>query len=122
MTHRHEGARWRVGTFAVPVATLSVGINLDRTARELNQARYAFLLGLPVGLLLIGAGGFLLAQRALRPVQALREMAERVTAKGLDERLELRGSEDEEFQRLIDVFNGMLDRLQRSFAQANSPR
>ena len=58
-----------------------------------------------------------LAARALRPVEALTAAAERVTARGLDQRLFLSGN-DREFQRLAAVFNAMLDRLEKSFHQA----
>jgi signal transduction histidine kinase len=41
-----------------------------------------------------------------------------VTAKGLDQRIAL-GQEDAEFRQLIQVFNSMLERLERSFLQAS---
>ncbi|MCC6487048.1 MAG: HAMP domain-containing protein, partial [Candidatus Hydrogenedentes bacterium] len=82
-----------------------------------SRARNAYLIAIPRALALIAAGGWLLAQRALRPVRALTTTAERVTAKGLDQRIPV-SREDEEFMRLIGVFNEMLDRLEKSFKQA----
>lgn len=45
------------------------------------------------------------------------QIAERVTARGLDKRIPTLSS-DAEFKRLITVFNEVLDRLERSFSQA----
>ena len=47
-----------------------------------------------------------------------RRVARRVTAEGLGQRIPMAG-EDREFVELIAVFNGMLERLQRSFVQAH---
>jgi signal transduction histidine kinase len=57
------------------------------------------------------------AWRALRPVTALTQTAERVTARGLDQRIPTM-TRDQEFNRLITVFNEMMDRLEESFQQA----
>ena len=56
-------------------------------------------------------------ESALRPVELLTQATERVTARGLDQRLSADGH-TEEFQRLVTVFNQMMDRLERSFHQA----
>jgi two-component system, OmpR family, heavy metal sensor histidine kinase CusS len=53
----------------------------------------------------------------LRPVTALTHTAECVTARGLDQRIPAMTS-DAEFNRLITVFNEMLNRLESSFTQA----
>ncbi|MCX6935469.1 MAG: ATP-binding protein, partial [Verrucomicrobia bacterium] len=58
-----------------------------------------------------------LAQRALRPVTELTRIAERVTAHGLGQRIPSM-TRDQEFNRLITVFNEMLNRLEASFQQA----
>jgi len=68
-------------------------------------------------LVLVAGGAWLVARRALRPVSALTQIAERVTARGLDQRIPAMTS-DAEFNRLVTVFNEMLDRLETSFTQA----
>jgi len=50
-------------------------------------------------------------------LQKLTGTARRVTVEGLDQRISSHG-EDREFAELIEVFNGMLERLERSFKQA----
>ena len=83
----------------------------------MTEMRNAFLLAAPLALGFIGLGAWFLSGRALSPISSLTATMESVTAKGLDQRVALR-HEDEEFRRLIQVFNGMLERLERSFLQA----
>lgn len=98
---------------------VAVALGRDMRSFEAEGARLAgaILLSILAGLLLIAAGGYFLAERALRPVRVITRTAERVTAKGLHERIAIAGA-DGEFQRLVNVFNQMLDRLERSFHQA----
>ncbi len=117
-TIRVDGESWRVATMSNADVSLVLGFNLDRFNVEADRTRKAFLLALPVGLLLIAAGGYVLARRALRPVEAITSAAERITVKDLGQRIPAWHG-DAEFQRLVDVFNAMLDRLQSSFDQAS---
>lgn len=98
--------------------TLVLGLNLSDVHRELNRLRDAFLLALPLSLLLVALGGWTIAGRALRPLKSIADTAERVTARGLDQRIPLEGS-DKEVVRVVLVLNGMMDRLEKSFGQAN---
>ncbi len=116
-TREGGGQEWRMAVVGNPEITMVLGLNLNRFNVEMRRARNAFLVAIPTALLLIAAGGWLLSQRALRPVRALTATAQRVTAKGLDQRIP-KTQEDAEFMRLIGVFNDMLDRLEKSFKQA----
>lgn len=111
------GERWRFIVTGVPHTTLIIGADEGRFRSDVRRVRTALLLALPLGILLAAAGSWYFTQRALRPVRALADLTERMTARGLNERIELR-NEDIEFQRLLTVFNGMLERLERSFTQA----
>jgi heavy metal sensor kinase len=71
---------------------------------------------LPLALLCAGGGGWLLAQRALRPVDRMAEAARRIGAEHLDERLDTTGSGDE-LDRLATTLNEMLGRLDVAFRQ-----
>ena len=84
---------------------------------ELNYLRDAFLLTFPLALLLIGIGGWVIGSRAFRPLKAIADTAEHVTARGLDQRIPLVDS-DGEVARVVRVLNGMMDRLEKSFHQA----
>jgi len=62
------------------------------------------------------AGGWWLSRRAMRPVRALTQAAERITEHDFGARLPRTGSNDE-LDRLTDVFNEMTARLQQSFSR-----
>lgn len=111
-------ARWRFGLAAIPYVRLGIGVDLAIIDAEMAAIRNAFLLAVPPALLLVGLGAGLVSGRALAPVRQLAAAMQNVTAKGLDQRLAI-GREDREFRQLILVFNGMLERLERSFLQAS---
>jgi signal transduction histidine kinase len=77
--------------------------------------RIIFWCGGPATLLALG-GGWWMMRRALAPVTALTQAAERVNEHNLGERLPCRGSGDE-LDRLTQVFNAMTERLNQSFAR-----
>ncbi|MFC4120999.1 sensor histidine kinase [Nonomuraea zeae] len=69
-------------------------------------------------LVLVGAValvlGYVLADRALRPLDRVTDTAQRLSESTLHERIGLRGPPDE-VRRLADTFDAMLDRLHRVF-------
>jgi signal transduction histidine kinase len=71
-----------------------------------------------IALVLVGAMaallGWLMADRALRPVQRITATARRLEAGRMDKRINLDGPDDE-LKELADTFDGMLDRLAGSF-------
>ena len=108
---------WRLGIMGNDDLRLVVGLNYDDAHAELSRMRNIFLLALPLALLMVGGGGWLVAGRALRPLKIIARMAEQVTARGLDQRIPT-SDEDPEIRRLIQMLNGMMDRLEASFRQA----
>jgi len=116
-TERTRGGAWRFCTMQNGEVTVVLGTSLAGLGAEMARVRNGFLAALPVALLLIALGSWLVSRRALRSVEDLADVAERVTASRLDQRIPAEGVETE-FRRLITVFNGMLDRLERSFGQA----
>lgn len=117
LTLRTQGSSWRVGIMGNDDLRLLVGVRYDALQAELNRMRNSFLLALPLALALVGGGGWLVAGRALHPLERIARTAEQVTAKGLDQRIPA-SDEDPAIRRLIDVLNGMMDRLEASFRQA----
>jgi signal transduction histidine kinase len=99
-----------------PTATHdAVGAQLSRARDEtLNSMLVAsvVLLGV-VGVVAAGLG-WLLAGRALHPLQQITATAHRVADRSLHERIALDGPDDE-IKELADTFDGMLDRLDRAF-------
>lgn len=117
-TRTAAGRAWRLGVMGNPYVTLVVAADVGEFDTRMSELRRTFLIVLPVTLMLAASGAWLVARRALRPVAALTQTAERVTARGLDQRIPATAGEVE-FNRLITVFNAMLDRLEKSFLQAS---
>ncbi len=88
----------------------------DATAMEESIRSLAVILivSFPAALLLAVTGGYLLAGRALSPVDALTRKAREISADRLSERLPV-DNPDDEIGRLAAVFNETLARLESSF-------
>lgn len=111
------GSGWRVMTLANDNVTLSMAMSLAGLHAEVLRFERILLIAVPIGLLLIVAGGWLIGHMALRPVKLIAQTAESVTADRLQARIPDKRA-DAEFRRLIALINGMLERLERSFRQA----
>ncbi len=85
-------------------------------AQNLNQLIYILFLGLPFAVALAGVGGYLLARRALAPIDRMAERARSINAERLNDRLPV-DNPDDELGRLAAVFNETLTRLESSFEQ-----
>jgi heavy metal sensor kinase len=83
-------------------------------ANDLKLVRGVLFLALPLVVLVVGAGGFLLATRSLAPVRRMAEQAQRITSKDLRKGLDA-GAVGAELQLLAGSFNELLTRLDRSF-------
>ncbi len=115
--------KYPVRVLTVPVMHGGRMVNLIQVGMSLQtlaETRLRFLLAmaalLPIGLLLAGSGGLLLARRALKPVDRMAEAAHRISAEHLDERVEETGAADE-LDRLARTLNEMLGRLDVAFSQ-----
>jgi two-component system, OmpR family, heavy metal sensor histidine kinase CusS len=108
---------WRLGIMGNEYVTLFVGLNLADLHADTGRFQRAFLVAAPLALLLLAAGGWVLATRALRPVALITQTAENISARDLSRRVPP-VSADAELARLVDVINGMLARLERSYGQA----
>lgn len=118
LTHRSGDREWRLAIMGNPYLTLALGADLDSLNQGMTRLRNTFLTALPILLALVGSGAWWLSSRALQPVSLLTRSVEGITARGLDQRM-VATAHDREFMRLITVFNAMLDRLEKSFHQAN---
>ena len=95
---------------------IQVGMSLQNVFNARNRFLLVMAVMLPLGLLLAGGGGWLLARRALKPVQQMTEAAHRITAEHLAERVPETETGDE-LDRLAKTFNEMLGRLDVAFNQ-----
>ncbi len=108
----------RLGVFRGQGLTLHLAADLDEVDADTKQILLAFLVGLPLLLITVTIGGWWIIRRALTPVREITAAAGRITAEHLDQRLPVPAVRDE-IGALSTVLNAMLDRLDKSFRQAN---
>jgi two-component system heavy metal sensor histidine kinase CusS len=96
--------------------TVVLMASLEEVDHELAELRTVVMTAVPVVLLLSGGLGYVLARKALSPLERLRRSTEEITADRLDRRLPLANAQDE-LGRLTQTFNAMIGRLERSFAE-----
>lgn len=95
---------------------IQVGTTMDSVEHTLNRLLLVLLVSMPVALAVSLAGGWFMAGRALRPVDAITLAAQRIAEGDLTQRLTAPASVDE-IGRLTNTFNDMIDRLETSFRQ-----
>ncbi|HDR9807062.1 TPA: heavy metal sensor histidine kinase [Burkholderia cenocepacia] len=98
----------------------AIQVALARTAADrqslLESYRVDIWLAAAVGALLVGALGYAVASRGLRPVESLGRQTSRIEAHNLNARLDARGG-PVELRELATSVNRMLDRLERAFVR-----
>ena len=109
--------QWRIGVFGNSKFDILLGANLDEMRGELRSLWLSFATASTGALTLIALGSWLLARKALTPIEALTEATKNVSAGDLSTRIDL-SEADKEFQPLISVYNTTMARLERSFHQA----
>jgi len=110
-----------VRMFVVPVlgearqvAAVQVARSLEDSRETLERLATTLLIGVPGLVAAAALGGYLLAARALSPIDRITQTARRISAEDLSARLNLPGVDDE-VGRLAVTFDEMLARLERSF-------
>ena len=88
----------------------------ERLQQQLREILVVLVLGLPMVVALAGVGGYVLARRALAPIDHLAAEARRITADRLHQRLSVPNEKDE-IGRLAAVINDTFARLDSSFGQ-----
>jgi signal transduction histidine kinase len=115
-----SGSRARILTARTRIHDQSVVLQVARSERQMRTQlnELALLLGcaLPLGVFMAAGGGYLLADKALAPVEHMASRAAAITAERLNDRLPV-VSPDDELGRLATAFNQTLGRLESSFNQ-----
>lgn len=111
-----NGRTLRFGVFQEGGIILALGKDTEETGETLSQLITAYLLALPLVVIVVGVGSWWIAHRAVAPIKAIAGKAENITASDLHQRLPDPSSQDE-IGNLSRVLNGMFDRLERSFEQ-----
>jgi two-component system, OmpR family, heavy metal sensor histidine kinase CusS len=110
--------RWRIAAASFPNSQVAIAVSLQAIDQEMTAISDIFIVVIPGTLLLVAGGAWWLSNSVLRPVRQLTAIMQQLTASRLDQRLAI-GTTDIEFIELIQVFNQMLERLERSFKQAS---
>jgi heavy metal sensor kinase len=97
-----------------PAYLVEFGELLDPVETMLNRLFLQLTLGLPLAIIIIAGGGYLLVRRALTPVEQITRAAERITQHNLSERLPVTHTGDE-LERLSVSLNRMITRLDEAF-------
>jgi heavy metal sensor kinase len=111
-----QSHRIRFRSFRRGDITFALGKDLLPVEEALAGLLHSYLITLPLVVLVVGAGGWLIADRAVAPIQRITAQAARISASDLDQRMPPPPAQDE-IARLTNVLNEMFDRLQRSFEQ-----
>lgn len=120
-TTKERNERWRIHTQKIPPLNdrpsgwLKIGHSLRYVDASANGVLHHQLLEIPLILIMVGFGGLFLANRALKPIDKITQMAKSVRVSGdLTQRIDYRGAADE-LERLATMFNEMLEALQKNF-------
>ncbi len=111
-----NGRPLRFALFQRAGITYAIGKNLDSVEEALAGLLRSYLIVLPLVVIAVGAGGWLIADRAVAPIKTIAVRAANISASDLNQRLPAAPTQDE-IGHLTQVLNAMFDRLQRSFEQ-----
>jgi heavy metal sensor kinase len=95
---------------------LAIGRALDYNDQVIKKFTWDYFAWVPLVIVLSGLLGWFLAGRALDPVNSVAAAAQQITHSNLDVQIPVRHANDE-LDRLIEAFNHMMTRLNRSFEQ-----
>ena len=89
---------------------------LHHDKETMEAVATAYVIAIPLLLLFAAWGGYFLAAQSLSPVAAMSARAAEISSTNLNERLPV-GQRRDELSALAEVVNGLLERLERAFAQ-----
>ncbi len=117
-TVKDAAAEWRLGAFSNPHYTVFVGLSRDALRAGARGTALWFAGGGVLSLGIAGLGAWWASGRAIRPVDRIVSLSNRMSAGNLAERIPLHEGDDREFVQLIGALNNMTTRLGRSFEQS----
>jgi signal transduction histidine kinase len=113
----NETENYRVWTARYPTprgpVTVVAGSSLESVGEASRTLRRDLMVGVPLLVLLVAAGTWLVVGRTLRPVEDIRRRVASITDEDLGQRVPVPASGDE-VSRLATTMNQMLERLQES--------
>ncbi|MGE0268585.1 MAG: ATP-binding protein [Candidatus Omnitrophota bacterium] len=119
-----KNEKYRLRAIAMPVMFsnvqlyLQIGTSLRSTDIVLKNISLFMIGAVIVLLLLTSFVGAIFADSALRPVKEVSDLADSITHKSLSGRITGKKT-DEEMEHLVNSFNGLIGRLEKSFGHIN---
>ncbi|MEM7697425.1 MAG: ATP-binding protein [Verrucomicrobiota bacterium] len=113
-----DSSSWRFCALASRGYTVIIARELSGYRGEMRRVLSLLFVATPLALVLIGLGGYFVANRAIAPLGSIVQTADSISARDLRERIPIERGESEEFAELIRVLNGMINRLERGFSHA----
>lgn len=98
------------------IGIIQLGTPLAEVMATLEQVQLVFAISIPLILIIIACGSWLLTLKALKPVETLTTTARRISAENLSERISIKNPDDE-IGKLATTMNDMLERLETSFTR-----
>jgi|YelNatPaOPRAMG01_1025707.scaffolds.fasta_scaffold02670_7 signal transduction histidine kinase len=90
--------------------TLAIIVSKDEEVEDLNELLFMFILIIPTSLILTGIIAYLLSKTAFKPVTEMVKTAQNISAKNLDEKINLPNTKDEIYE-LGFTLNEMIKRI-----------
>jgi len=114
--HVHRGFAAVVPTesAAIPQLTVAIAVSTDEHHKFMTVLYRSLWLAVAAGILSVAILGWIAARRGLAPLREMAQVAHRVNASRLDDRLPV-ASLPVELHELAEAFNEMLSRLEDSF-------
>lgn len=115
-----EGIWMRVGTKYSTAGDnpkiIKLGVSEAAYFSEIRSFLVMLIVGIPLTLVLVSISAYAMARRALKPIDAMSGMAQRIGVQDLRERIPVQNPHDE-LGRLAFAFNELLARVQHAFDQ-----
>lgn len=115
-----DGTRLRVASKFSPYGGqpkfIRLGVSEAEYFADIQNFIVMLFIGVPLGLVLVSMSSYLMARRALKPIDIMATTARRISAEDLKDRIPVINQNDE-LGRLAQAFNELLDRMQQSFEQ-----
>ena len=97
---------------------IEMGIPTDEIEQALHRLLGTLLYAVPIVIIIVSAGGYVLVRRSLQPVEDIRFTAQEITFGNLSNRLPVVTTGDA-LEHLSVTLNQMLDRLEHAYEQAS---
>ncbi|MDD3179310.1 MAG: ATP-binding protein [Opitutaceae bacterium] len=117
-THSLGGRRLQICASTQEGMTLLLAATDEEAMDALSELLDSYLFAYPIVLLVVPLGSWWIARQTFKPIVKITNTAAAITADRLGDRMPVPATNDE-IGCHIRVLNDMLDRLQRSFEQAN---